>query len=89
MGKQKTKINRDAELDKFGYFEKIIDQIKWNNTVNLNKVLRYEFDCDKDEFMLIDKCQYLGNNEIFLELKKSSVSKNLVTLNLVRLLKYC
>ena len=65
MGKQKTKINRDAELDKFGYFEKIIDQIKWNNTVNLNKILRYEFNCDKDEFMLIDKCQYLGNNEIF------------------------
>ena len=82
-------INRDAELDKFGYFEKIIDQIKWNNTVNLNKILRYEFNCDKDEFMLIDKCQYLGNNEIILELKKSSVSKNLVTLNLVRLLKYC
>ena len=72
-------IKREAEFDKFKYFEKIIDQIKWNNTVNLNKILRYEFDCDKDEFMLIDKCQYLGNNEIFLELNKSSIPKNLVT----------
>ncbi|KAH9501439.1 hypothetical protein DERF_012287, partial [Dermatophagoides farinae] len=72
-------IKREAEFDKFKYFEKIIDQIKWNNTVNLNKILRYEFDCDKDEFMLIDKCQYLDVNEslkITLEKIMSQSSKS-------------
>ena len=48
--------------------EKKIDEIKWNNTINLNKVLRYEFGCNKDEFMVIEKCQYMGNNEISLVL---------------------